>query len=70
MKLSTSLVLSICLFCEALASDVSNRNLKAMSKNEVKGLGDRLDVRNDSKVLACDPGRATALWIDKENLGR
>lgn len=60
----------MCLFCEVSASDVSNRNLKAMSKNEVKGLGDRLDVRNDIKVLACDPGRVTALWTGKEKLGR
>lgn len=38
---------------------------KAMSKKEVKGLGDRLDVRNDAKVLVCDPGRVTVLWREK-----
>lgn len=41
-----------------------------MSKKEVKGLGDRLDIRNDVNVLVCDPGRITVLWTDKGNLGR
>lgn len=61
MMLSTSLLLNIYLFYGALASDVSDKNLKAMSKKEVKGLDDRLNVRNDVKVLVCDPGRVTVL---------
>lgn len=70
MMLSTSLVLNICLFYEALASEVSGRNLKAMSKKEVKGLGDRLDVRDDDKVLVCDHGRVTVQWRDKGKLAK
>lgn len=43
-------MLNVCLSYEALASDVSSRNLKMMSDKEVRGLDRRLDVRND------DPG--------------
>lgn len=65
MTFCTQLRLNICLFCEALTSDISSRNLKAMSKKEVKGLGDRLNIGMMLiKVLVCDPRRITVLWTD------
>lgn len=71
MMFCTPLRLNICLFCEALTSDISSRNLKAMSKKEVKGLGDRLDIGMMLiKVLVCDPRRITVLWTDTGKLGR
>lgn len=56
------------MFCEAPASDISSKNLKAMFKKEVKGLRDRLDIGMMLiKVLVCDPGRMTVLWTEKRN---
>lgn len=66
MMFCTQLGLNICLFCEALALDISSRNLKVVSKKEVKGFSDTLDIRKD--VLVCDPGRITVLWIDNRKI--
>lgn len=41
-----------------------------MTRKDVRGLGDRLDVRNDAKVSVCDPGRIMVLWTKKGKLGR
>ena len=37
-----------------------------VSKKEVKGFSDTLDIRKD--VLVCDPGRITVLWIDNRKI--
>lgn len=68
--LCTELVLNIYLFCETLVSDVGSRNLKVMYRKDVRGLGDRLNVRNDVKVSVCNPGRKMVLWTKKGKLGR